>query len=64
VLLEEKLLDFTSLFVGLAIEHQHHGCPSSKNSFACKDYNVDLTGSGEVRVFNQGVCHKFKIYFK
>jgi hypothetical protein len=34
--------------------------------FACKDYNVvrfDLTGNGEVRVFNPGVCNKFKICF-
>jgi len=34
--------------------------------FSCKDYNVvrfDLTGSGEVRLFNPGVCNKFKICF-
>jgi len=34
--------------------------------FSCKDYNVvrfDLTGSREVRVFNPGVCNKFKIFF-
>jgi len=35
--------------------------------FSCKDYNVvrfDLTGSREVRVFNPGVCNKFKICFE
>jgi len=35
-------------------------------SSVCQNYNVvrmDLTGSGEVRVFNPGVCNKFKICF-
>jgi len=35
--------------------------------FSCKDYNVvrfDLTGSGQVRVFNPGVCNNLRSAFK
>jgi len=66
------------LFVTRLKEHSLKVCFELSTSFSsfnefkqfmnnyCKDYNVvrfDLTGSGEVRVFNPGVCNKFKICF-
>jgi energy-coupling factor transporter ATP-binding protein EcfA2 len=64
------------LFVTRLKEHSLKVCYELSSNFgsfqefksfmsqACQNYNVvrfDLTGKGEVRVFNTGVCHRFRI---